>query len=393
MHLPALWHFGLQLASADTPRALLPVLVQVTLETKHQTCLLGYLSGVLACDPTLYLSTVRSLLDAETTAWLGVTIALYAAYDDELFERCLDALQKRWVDPPLFGILRYGKAIESVPPEKTRRLLCLLAECDTQEALFLLVELLDSIPFNGSSPFTSDFVFRIVSESVSGEKGRDVMRGYHWKNVCSKLIKWDVSRTLPLLDVLLTQMGKTYELSYDTHAKPLADELVRADPQGAWALVKKHLEGTLPKWQSDILSWLKGGLHTFNEGTPRGAIADLPLSEILAWIEQDPEPRAVLMAHAALRTLDDESGGQLTRELLCRYGQFKGVRNGISATFHSGGWSGPTSAYLKRKRDKFRQWLAACFEVEITQWIEGEIEYLDQCIEQEETDEERSQFD
>ncbi len=390
---PALWHFGAQLAPADTPRALLPVLVQVTLETRHQTCLLGYLSGVLTCNPTLYLSTVRSLLDVETTAWLGVTIALYAAYDDELFERCLNALQERWVDPLLFGMLRYGKAIKSVPPERIRRLLCLLAECDTQEALFLLIELLDSIPFNGSSPFTSDFVFRIVSESVPTEKGRDVMRGYHWKNVCLKLIKWDVSRALPLLDALLIQMGKTYELSYDTYAKPLADELVRVDPIGAWALVKRHLEETLPKWRGDILSWLKGGLHTFNEGTPRGALADLPISEILAWIEHDPEPRAMLMAHAALGTLDDESGGQLTRELLQRYGQFKEVRNRISATFHSGGWSGPTSAYLKRKRDRFRQWLAAGFEIEITQWIEGEIEYLDRRIEQEEIDEERSRFD
>lgn len=390
---PALWHFGAQLASADTPRALLPALVQVTLETRHQTCLLGYLSSLLTGDPTLYFSVVRNLLDAETTAWLGVTVALYSDYDDGLFERCLDALQKRWVDPPLFGILRYGKAVESVPPERTRRLLCLLDECDTQEALFLLVELLDSIPFNGSSPFISNFVFGIVSKSVPGEEGRDVMRGYQWKNVCLKLIKWDVSRALPLLDVLLTQMGKAYQLSYDSYVKPLADELVRADPHGAWILVKKHFEEALPEWRSDILSWLKGGLHTFHENNPRGAIADLPMSEILEWIEQDPEPRAVLMAHAALRTLDDEPGGQLTRELLYRFGQFEGVRNGISATFHSGGWSGPTSAYLKRKRDRFRQWLAAGFEVEITQWIDSEIEYLDQRIVQEEIDEERSRFD
>lgn len=390
---PALWHFGAQLASADTSRALLPVLVQVTLEAKHQTCLLGYLSDVLTCEPTLHLSTVRSLLDVEATAWLGITIALYAPYDDGMFERCLNALQQRWADPSLFGILRYGNAIESVPPERTRHLLCLLNQYDTQEAPILLVELLDSIPFDGSSHFTSDFVFRIVSESVPGGKSRGVMRGYHWKNVCLKLIKWDTSRALPLLNVLLTQMGETYELSYDTYVKPLADELVRADPYGAWALVKRHFEETLPKWRGDILSWLKGGLHTFDERSPKGAIADLPILEILDWIKQDPEPRAVLMAHAALRTLDDDQCGQLTRELLSRYGQFKGVRNGISATFHSGGWSGPTSEYLKRKRGKFRRWLAAGFEVEVTQWIESEIEYLDQRTEQEEIDEERARFD
>lgn len=390
---PGLWHFGAQLAFADTSRALLPVLVQVTQETRHQTCLFGYLSDVLTCDPTLYRSTVRGLLVEEATSWLGGTIVLYGAYDDELFELCLDALQKRWVDPSLFGILRYGKAIESVPPERTRRLLCVLNEYDNQDALALLVELLDAIPFNGSSPFTSDFVFRIVSECVPGESGRDVIRGYHWKNVCLKLINWDASRALPLLDVLLIQMGERHELSHDTYAKPLADELVRADPLGAWTCVKKHLEDAPPKWRSGILSWLKGGLDTFDEGALRGAIADLPLTEVLAWIEQDPEPRAALMAQAALRTLDGESGGQLTRQLLYKYGQFKGVQDGISNTFQLVGWSGPRSEFLKRERNKFRQWLAAGFEVEVTQWIENEIEYLDRSIEKEEIDDERSRFD
>jgi hypothetical protein len=84
---------------------------------------------------------------------------------------------------------------------------------------------------------------------------------------------------------------------------------------------------------------------------------------------------------------------QAVRELLSRYGQFESVRNGISATFHSGGWSGPTSAYLKRKRDKLRRWLAAGFDSQIVQWIEAEIEHLDRSIEREEIDEERSRFE
>jgi hypothetical protein len=99
------------------------------------------------------------------------------------------------------------------------------------------------------------------------------------------------------------------------------------------------------------------------------------------------------MAHAVPGTLDDEKGGRLTRELLCRYGQFDDVQKGISATFHSGGWTGSASDYLKRKRERLRRWLAAGFELEITQWIEAEIEYLDKNIVREEIDEERSRFD
>lgn len=390
---PALWHFGEQIALNDATRAFLQPLTRLTLETKHHVCLHGYLSAVRASDPKFYLSTVRGFMGVQTTAWLGATIALRTDYDDELFAQCLDAQEKKWIDPLLFTVLRFGRAIESVPPERTGRLLRQLSENDAQDSLVLLVELLDSIPFNDSSPFNSGFVFDVVSQSVPDEENQDAMRGYYWKNVCSKLIKWDASRALPLLDALLTEMGKDYRLSYDSNVVPLANELVLANPAGAWDIVETHFEESLPQWRDDLFQWLKGGLSGFDEKEPRGAIADLPVPEILEWIEEDPEHRAVLMAHAAPRTLDDEHGGRLTRELLHRYGQFDGVRSGISATFHFGGWTGPKSAYLKRKREKFRRWLAAGFEIEITQWIEAEIESLDRNIDREEIDEERSRFD
>jgi hypothetical protein len=390
---PALWHFGEQLGLNDPARALLTPLAQLAIETAHQSCLHGYLTAIRCCDPKFYHSTVAGLVNEKATAWLGASIALRSEYEDELFVQCLEALEKRWVEPRLFGMLRFGRIIELLPAERVTRLFGQLRDYGTDEAIFLLVELLDSLPLDESSPFSSDFVFGVVSSAIFGGEGRDVMRGYHWKNVCLKLIRWDSTRALPLLDALLTEMGKVYRLSYDTYVEPLANDLVRTDPAGAWSIVKKHIEESLPKWRSDLFNWLKGGMSTFEEREQRGAIADLPVSEILKWIDVDPEPRAVLMAHAAPRTLDDAAGGQLTRELLYRHSRFDGVRNGISATFGSGGWTGPTSDYLKRKRDKFRRWLAAGFEINVTQWVEAEIESLDRQIQREEMNEERSRFD
>lgn len=390
---PALWHFGEQVAQNDGSRELLPVLTELSLETRHQVCLHGYLSAVRSSDPDFYVASVKRLLEAESTAWLGAAIALRSVYDDGLFVLCQDALEKKWIDPLLFGTLRFGKAIESVPPERIGRLLRQLSEHNTQESLFLLVELLDSIPFNASSPFSSEFVFGVVSRFIPGEESRNVMGSFHWKNVCLKLIKWDPSSSLLLLNAMLTEMGKVYRLSYDADVVLLTNEIVCANPTGAWEIVKTHFEEALPKWRDDLFSWLKGGLSGFDEEEPRGAIADLPVPEILEWIEEDPASRAALIAHAALGTLDENKGGRLTRELLYRYGQLKGVQSGISATFHSGGWVGPTSAYLRRRREKLRQWLAAGFEIEVMQWIEEEIEYFDRNIEREEINEERSRFD
>lgn len=390
---PALWYFGEQLAQNDEARALLPALTQLTFETKHQVCLHGYLSAVKGNAPEIYRSIIRGFLDIQSTAWLGATILLRAEYDDGLFVLCQGALEKRWIAPTLFAALRFGKAINSVPLERAEYLFRQLNEHDSEESQFLLVELLDSITFNESSPFNSEFVFEVVSKSIPGDGSRNVMHGYHWKSVCMKLIGWDGSRTLPLLGALLTKMGRTYRLSYDDDVAPLANELVKADPAGAWEIIKSNFEETLPKWRSDLLNWLKGRLSMSDEEVPRGAIADLPIREIFEWIENDSANRAGLIAHAAPPTLNDENGGRLTRELLYRYGQLDGVRSGISATFHSGGWTGPTSAHLKRKREKFRQWLAAGFEFEVTQWIEAEIEGLDANIQSEEIDEERTRFD
>ncbi|WP_141454712.1 hypothetical protein [Pseudoxanthomonas sp. z9] len=84
---------------------------------------------------------------------------------------------------------------------------------------------------------------------------------------------------------------------------------------------------------------------------------------------------------------------QLTKELLNRYGSIRSVRNGISANFFSGGFTGLRSVHLRGKRDKFRVWLSQDLGPVVSQWIEEEIEELDRGIELEEINEEREHFE
>jgi hypothetical protein len=391
-YAPALWHFGEQLGQNDRERVLLKDLIRQTLETKHKVCLHGYLSAVRTSDYKLYRSIVISFFDLESTAWLGAAIVLDSDYTDDLFVLCLESLEKKWITPLLFASMRYGKVIEFIPSERVGHLFRQLYDHEAHESLVLLVELLCLLPFNGSSPFSPDFVFKVATHTIQSDEHRVIMHEYNWKKICLKLIKWDNSYTLPLLNVLLIAMSKDYRLSCDHYVQPLANELASYYPSEAWQIVKKHLESTLPKWNSSILHWLNGGHKIFDENAIRGAIADFPIPDILEWIDVDPESRAPLIAHAAPGTLDDEYGGRLTQELLRRYGKVDGVTAGISVSLHSGGWSGPESAYLKRKRDKLRRWLAAGFAMEITQWIEAEVGHLDRNIEREEMNEEREGF-
>ncbi|MDR7151700.1 hypothetical protein J2W49_003676 [Hydrogenophaga palleronii] len=392
-YAPAIWYFGEQLAASDVAEALLPLLTSITLKSTHGACLHGYLAGVRARSLKRFESWLMDMLASVETAGLGVDMALRLPYCEGAFNGCLDALEAGWVEPALFGTLQYGRALDSVPTAQVERLICLIYARATLEAMWLLIGLLDSREPDQPLPCGSDFVFAVVKKTIPRSQHSWQSSAFHWKRVCSRLIKSDMALAAPLLDAILTAMGEVYELSYDHNIEEVSRSLISTDPESAWQVIARQFEATLPKWRSDLYGWLKGGFLSFGEGAQRGPIADLPESSILNWIESDPGERAALVAHAAPPTLDDDRGGGLTRQLLTRYWHIEGVRSGISASFHSGSWTGPTSQYLKRKRDTLRRWLTCGFAFEVAQWIELEIERIDRDIQREEINEERDRFE
>lgn len=391
----ALWYFGEHLAQSDPQHALLPPLIELAVASKHHICLAGYLNVVRVHDYALYTGTVSNFLASTSEAWLGASLViplLPSVYDAQLFDQCLHSLEIGFLKTSNFLQLRYGRASQTLPSTQMKRLIQFLRASPHPDSSYFLLYLLEDLPFDETSPFDAALVFESVASVIPTDEGWDSMGGYVWKKVCNKLVKWDQTYAMPLLDVLFTAMGKEYRLSYDDNVGGLAGELVQMDVAAAWGLLTKHFEVTLPMWRSDLLNWLKGGLIGFDEQKSHSPMADLKIEEVLRWIELDIENRAALIAHATPRTLDDEGGGQLTRELLIRYSSVEGVVSGISCIFHSGGFSGPRSLYLKRRRDKFRTWLSAGIQYEVTLWIEAELEGLDQEIESAEIAEERDRF-
>lgn len=390
---PALWHFGEQLAYWDVNRKLQEVLVSQARMSKDLRCLAGYLSYVQKSDAPAFQATALALLSDVETAWLGAALTMRSEYDQMLFVECIAALDKGWVEPVQFSALRYGKMWQKVSLPTLKRLIQLLSAAQEPVSRGILLGLFHDIPFDGAAPFTSVEVYAAICSSMPSENGWDSSRGYDWKSVCQKLIEWDANFVQSLLMKLLSEMEHNYRWSYDHYVESVSIELVKADPAGAWNVISHQFESTLPKWRSDLTNWLKGGLAGFDDKAVNAPINWLPIAAVLEWIDVAPEIRAGLIAHCVPGTLDSEEGGQLTSALLTKYHHIDGVKSGISATFHSGGWTGPTSLHLKKKRSKLRDWLSGGFDFEVNQWIESELEYIDKNIEREEIGEERTRFD
>lgn len=388
----ALFSFGQALCDADKESKRLLSLLEFKGDSINSQCLGGYLAGLRTQDSAKWSKVLLGLLANKDTANRGVDLIFRSGFNDLVLSACMDAFEAGWIEPGYFRSLCYGKSWQLVSQDALIRLFTLLSNCEDRISAYTLIDLLDQVLNSEAWLVSSGFVFSAVTAKAHFEEQLDTMHAYHWKRVCDKLIAYDQMKVMPLLDVLLHQMGNNDRLSYDSYVAALAHSLCRMNPTEAWNIVTSHLLSVAPKWRFDLLNWLKGGLGDFDEKEIVSPISEFPLQLVLDWIVEDPETRASMIAHCAPSSLDDEFGGALTRALLADYRNLDGVLSGISCNFHSGCWKGPRSQHLRARRDRFRVWLSKDFDVNVISWIEEEIVQLDREIEAAEISEERESW-
>lgn len=388
----ALFAFGEALCSADEDYQRLEPLLANWRDPVQAQGLRGYFSCLRSRNPQLWQDTILRLLSQEETAPRGAELVWGSGFNDTVFDAYSHCFECGWITANYLRNLTFGKAWKDVAPEKLANLLLRLSEHTDQTAASIMVTLLDRVLMDEDWPVASDLLFQVITAPAHFQEHLDNMHSYHWRNVCDKLVARDPQKAMPLLDVLLQQMGNNFRLSYDHYVEPLTTAICHIDPDEAWDIVAKHLLGNAPHWRHDIMHWMKGGLGFFGEKETLSPLVALPAEKIFSWIAEDPENRASMMAHCVPGNLEDERGGAVTRHLLAHYANLDGVVSGISATFHTGGWTGPRSNHMRSKRTLLRDWLSRGFEPGVVSWIENEITGADQDIDAAEISEERESW-
>jgi hypothetical protein len=88
--------------------------------------------------------------------------------------------------------------------------------------------------------------------------------------------------------------------------------------------------------------------------------------------------------------LDATDGGAITQLFIETFGDRDKVSSALISHFmYGGGWSGPRSEYLGRKRDRARKWLSEVTSQKIQTWLTQYIEALSADIDSAQIDEER----
>lgn len=102
----------------------------------------------------------------------------------------------------------------------------------------------------------------------------------------------------------------------------------------------------------------------------------------------NPKDRAWKILRCLPKTLDESRGGKLTELFIESFGEDE-LGNSLIGHFWTGGWWGPESQYLARKRDKAREWILEIKSGKVLAWLYRYIEYLNQRIPEAELREER----
>lgn len=233
-------------------------------------------------------------------------------------------------------------------------------------------------------------IFGLLTNFVFFSGRLDTMQNYHWGILAKDYLKQYPDRDLEIFRCIMSRLGDENYLSLKTHNcfHEIAEITAKTKPVETWKIVTNLLDDLDSRLAYLVLHWLGEDL-SFDEDTKIRPITYFKSDDVFAWIEVNPEKRACFIASAAPRTLDASNGGEITLEILRRYGHIENVAGAIAASFFTGGWSGPASQQYRKKRDQARSWLDGEKSSNVINWVEKHIEQLNGYIKREEIQEER----
>lgn len=349
----------------------------------------GYLSAVRERDFAHWEALILRLLGIAALR----TVAVNAVFRSGVSERVVIALlalyRKESMTGRVFSRIGFSARQCSIPEALVEKVIQALLDRNDTEAQSMCVELVDDYYCRDASerPLPKDLTYNVIKAQITSKSDRDGMRDFHWHRIANRYRKQYPEKDLDLLYLLLEHFDSLSRLGAHNNASQVADDIVRKSPKDSWKLISAAVERD-KKHAYDIVMWL--GDSGFEDRRDLGAMRLLDPNEIIEWTKAAPDDRIKLIYHGLPKSLDPSEGGAVTVLFLETFGNTDRVPATLISHFmYGGGWSGPRSAYLSRKRDEARKWLSQTKSPVVQGWLSRYILALGVDIESSQIEEER----
>jgi len=375
----AFW-FGKFIGESDTHAALLESILSQYRGRSTKSIprfILGYFVAIKERNEEEYTKHVKDLINDKTLAKHVPAIAAAVGLNDIIMDMFIEALQsKKYTDLNLFNSFRYGGELLSISEGKFLEWHDLFNKMGTPIATDIIFSQF-YVYFVSGQPdciLPYDESINLLTSVLVSVKNSD---SYKWKMLAKKVLTQFPDTKLKILELIYGALEKAGS-NYNMHSyglKPVAAEIIAAEPVDAWKITQKYLAVNLPYSHSTIAHWLQGSDAFGIED--EGLIIHIPWTELKAWIDLDIENRAWQVASQFVPHVLTPYGVEPkshARNVLECYGEREDVLSNLSANFSSGGWAGSEVRYWENKTKILEEILETEKHPNVRKFLKDQIE-------------------
>ncbi len=342
---------------------------------KNGSFVSGYLSGLRSQDKKRWETLLHRLLQNHVTRKIAIDCMGRSDLTESLLRDMLILLKEGKIDSTAFAGFAFRQDKDTISEHLFQEIITTLLRRPDETSVNVCTRLVYDYYFDerGSEDFPESLVFDVLTRlTLTGTDGPGVMseieRGF--------LQKYP-NRKMDLFKEITRNMRRNSRY-VNTDIANVADNIVKDHPRETWKIISELLVSD-PENLYKLIDWL--GDTGFEDRPEHGAINHMPAEDIIDWIQADVDGRRGLIQEVLPKTLNENAGGRLTRLFIEKFCDDDHVASSLFWHFYTGGWRGPDSDYLSRKRDAARRWLSEIPSVKIQLWLEKYIDWLNGRIE------------
>lgn len=355
--------------------------------------LTGYLAGVFHRNPCEWEERLNELSESAVFANRFSDIVISSGISESMAKKVVEHCRNGRQSTERLERWWFDNQIKTLSHTTIADIIGLHLEAPSQSSWCNAVQTFHTYYMDGEEALQlpEDLTFDLLlHESITNRHGRN-NASYYWSRLALAFLNQYPSRKWEFFGRLLKVGSSEWSLLCDlsTFGEPLISDLLREDPEKAFAHIAEVVEDEEQRDGFALGHWLaQGRHHAIGEDDP-GPIQYIPSSILFAWVDKDIQRRGAWLAHILPKTLDESVAGRLTRDFIARYGNDRGICASLNAHFNSRGWCGKESDHHRSLRDEARTWLIDERNNNVIRWVEKYIDGLTYSIDRAEIDEER----
>ena len=339
----------------------------------------GYFSGLRSQDEKRWETLLHRLLQNRVTRKIAIDCMWHSGFTESLLRDMLILLKEEKIDSTAFAGFAFRQDQDTISDHLFQEIITTLLRRPDETSVNVCTRLVYDYYFDegGSEDFPESLVFDVLTRLTLTEADNLMVMSRVMSEIARGFLQKHPNRKIDLFKEITRNMRRISRY-VNTDIANVADNIVKDHPRETWETVSEFLVSESEN-RYKLIHWLG---DTGSEDRPKhGAINHMPAEDIIDWIKADVDGRRRLIQRVLPKTLNENADGRLTRLFIEEFCGDDHVASSLFGHFYTGGWSGPESDYLSRKRDAARQWLKEIPSVKIQLWLGKYIDYLNGRIE------------